>query len=164
MWYFDRLMSGYLFQPSELTLNKLLAKLSCPLLLLWGDLDPWMGASKADKIKLLYPQSSIVRLQAGHCPHDEAPELVNNALIEWISSSIELRGSWSITVWMLYKNPWLNVIYHYYEMRKIHDLLILELLSCYMRDHGIGYIYFFSKFVHFTQIFWYLVINWCVQF
>ena len=85
-------MSGYLFQPSELTLNKLLAKVSCPLLLLWGDLDPWMGASKADKIKLLYPQSSIVRLQAGHCPHDEVPELVNKALIEWISS-IELRGS-----------------------------------------------------------------------
>lgn len=81
-----RLMAGYLFQPSDLTLNRLLAKLSCPLLLLWGDLDPWMGASKVDKIKSLYPQSSVVRLQAGHCPHDEAPELVNDALINWMSS------------------------------------------------------------------------------
>ncbi|MCO5589136.1 hypothetical protein L7F22_043102 [Adiantum nelumboides] len=81
-----RLMAGYLFQSSDVTLDKLLAKLSCPLLLLWGDLDPWMGSSKVDKIKSLYSQTSVVRLQAGHCPHDEVPGLVNDALIEWISS------------------------------------------------------------------------------
>ncbi|KAI5067039.1 hypothetical protein GOP47_0017567 [Adiantum capillus-veneris] len=81
-----RLMAGYLFQPSDITLDKLLAKLSCPLLLLWGDLDPWMGSSKVEKIKSLYGPTSVVRLQAGHCPHDEAPGMVNEALIKWVSS------------------------------------------------------------------------------
>eukprot|EP00249_Psilotum_nudum_P016328 c25768_g1_i3 orf=102-1229(+) len=81
-----RLMRQIIFQPSDLTLNKLLAKLSCPLLLVWGDLDPWMGSEKADKINHLYPGASVVRLQAGHCPHDEVPDLVNDALSSWISS------------------------------------------------------------------------------
>eukprot|EP00249_Psilotum_nudum_P016327 c25768_g1_i2 orf=102-863(+) len=82
----NRLMRQIIFQPSDLTLNKLLAKLSCPLLLVWGDLDPWMGSEKADKINHLYPGASVVRLQAGHCPHDEVPDLVNDALSSWISS------------------------------------------------------------------------------
>ncbi|KAH7404391.1 hypothetical protein KP509_15G022900 [Ceratopteris richardii] len=81
-----RLMSRYLFQTSDLTLDKLLSQLSCPLLLPCGDFDPWMGASKANKMESLYAQSSILRLQAGHSPHDEVPHLVNKALVELISS------------------------------------------------------------------------------
>lgn len=30
-----------------------------PMLLLWGDLDPWMGPSECDEIKNLYPRVSI---------------------------------------------------------------------------------------------------------
>lgn len=81
-----RIITQYILQPSEITLDDLLAQLSCPLLLLWGDLDPWMGPSKLEKIKSLYPKASAVRLQAGHCPHDEAPDLVNEALTAWMAS------------------------------------------------------------------------------
>ena len=28
----------------------------------------------------------VVNLQAGHCPHDEAPEQFNGALLEWLAS------------------------------------------------------------------------------
>jgi len=27
-----------------------------------------------------------VHLQAGHCPHDEAPEQANRALLEWLAA------------------------------------------------------------------------------
>ncbi|KAJ7295472.1 hypothetical protein O6H91_06G029300 [Diphasiastrum complanatum] len=83
-----RMMTQFLSRPSDITLNKLLAELSCPLMLLWGDLDPWMGATKAEKIKQLYDKTLLVRLQAGHCPHDEAPKEANQALVDWISSLV----------------------------------------------------------------------------
>lgn len=70
---------------SQYTLDSVLSKLTCPLLLLWGDLDPWVGPTKATRIKEFYPNTSVVSLQAGHCPHDEVPELVNKALLNWLT-------------------------------------------------------------------------------
>lgn len=71
---------------TKYTLNSVLGRLSCPLLLLWGDLDPWVGPAKANRIKEFYPNTTLVNLQAGHCPHDEVPDLVNGALLNWLSS------------------------------------------------------------------------------
>ncbi|XP_026392968.1 pheophytinase, chloroplastic-like isoform X2 [Papaver somniferum] len=81
-----RLMSRFMSNQTKYPLEIILSKLSCPLLLLWGDLDPWVGPAKANQIKEFYPKSSLVNLQAGHCPHDEVPEQVNGALVEWLSS------------------------------------------------------------------------------
>lgn len=81
-----RLMTRFMLNQSKYTLDSVLSKLSCPLLLLWGDLDPWVGPAKAIRIKELYPNTSLVNLQAGHCPHDEVPELVNKALLDWLST------------------------------------------------------------------------------
>lgn len=87
-----RLMTRFMSNQTKYTLDSLLSKLSCPLLLVWGDLDPWVGPAKAKQIKEFYPKTSIVHLQAGHCPHDEVPELVNKALLDWLSS-LELEAS-----------------------------------------------------------------------
>ncbi|KAJ7944261.1 putative Alpha/beta hydrolase [Quillaja saponaria] len=81
-----RLMTGFMMTQSKYTLDSVLSKLSCPLLLLWGDLDPWVGPAKANRIKEFYPNTSLINLQAGHCPHDEVPELVNRALLDWLST------------------------------------------------------------------------------
>ncbi|KAK9285389.1 hypothetical protein L1049_024581 [Liquidambar formosana] len=81
-----RLMTRFMMNQSKYTLDSVLSKLSCPLLLLWGDLDPWVGPAKANRIKEFYPNTSLVHLQAGHCPHDEVPELVNRALVDWLST------------------------------------------------------------------------------
>ncbi|KAK9129846.1 hypothetical protein Sjap_010333 [Stephania japonica] len=81
-----RLMSRFMSNQTKYTLDSVLSKLKCPLLLLWGDLDPWVGPAKAIRIKEFYPKTSLVSLQAGHCPHDEVPEIVNSALINWLSS------------------------------------------------------------------------------
>ncbi|KAK6922700.1 Alpha/beta hydrolase fold-1 [Dillenia turbinata] len=83
-----RLMTWFMSNHNKYTLNSVLNQLSCPLLLVWGDLDPWVGPAKANRIKEFYPNTSLVNLQAGHCPHDEVPELVNTALLEWLSTSI----------------------------------------------------------------------------
>lgn len=63
----------------------LLEKLPCRALLLWGENDPWepidLGRKLAD-----YPcvDRFVTIENAGHCPQDEAPEIVNPALQEWI--------------------------------------------------------------------------------
>lgn len=83
---FCRLMTRFMLNQRKYTLNSVLSKLSCPLLLIWGDLDPWVGPAKAVRIKEFYQNTSVVNLQAGHCPHDEVPELVNKALLDWLST------------------------------------------------------------------------------
>ncbi|XP_019154727.1 PREDICTED: pheophytinase, chloroplastic isoform X2 [Ipomoea nil] len=81
-----RLMTRFMSNQRKYTLDAVLSELSCPLLLLWGDLDPWVGPAKANRIKEFYPNTLLVNLQAGHCPHDEVPELVNKALLDWLST------------------------------------------------------------------------------
>ena len=67
------------------SVNQLLDKLDnkMPLLLLWGDLDPWIGPSSAARVKKYYPKAEKVGIQAGHCPHDEKPAEVDRILLEW---------------------------------------------------------------------------------
>ena len=65
--------------------DDLLARLdnNKPLLLAWGESDPWIRPAAADKIQALYPNSRRVSIDAGHCPHDEDPEAVNEAIREF---------------------------------------------------------------------------------
>ncbi|GAB4214700.1 MAG: alpha/beta fold hydrolase [Synechococcales cyanobacterium] len=63
----------------------LLPLVSCPVLILWGERDPWepidLGRQLAD-----YPcvEDFIPLPGVGHCPQDEAPELVNPVLEQWL--------------------------------------------------------------------------------
>ncbi len=64
----------------------LLPQLRCSAIILWGDQDPWepiaLGRAYAD-----YPQVEqfIALPGVGHCPQDEAPELVNPILQDWLA-------------------------------------------------------------------------------
>ncbi len=65
----------------------LLKQLSCPLLLLWGEKDPWMNAKqRSEQFSQYYPTLTQHFLQAGHCPHDEVPHQVNPLLHDWVLS------------------------------------------------------------------------------
>lgn len=69
-------------------IDDLLPKLtaaSVPLLLLWGEQDPWIRPAAADKIQALKPDTRRVSLNAGHCPHDEVPAEVNSALEKFVN-------------------------------------------------------------------------------
>ena len=69
-------------------LDALLAQLMAPLLLIWGLHDPWINGERRRAAFLRHvPQGTTEHLlQAGHCPHDEVPEQVNAALLEWLSA------------------------------------------------------------------------------
>ncbi|MEB3358476.1 MAG: alpha/beta fold hydrolase [Synechococcales bacterium] len=68
--------------------DHLLAQLSCPLLLLWGEGDPWMDTqSRGAKFRQHYPALTDYYLQAGHCPHDEIPGQVNDLLRQWMTTT-----------------------------------------------------------------------------
>lgn len=65
----------------------LLEKLSCPLLMLWGEGDPWMKTrERGAKFRQYYPSLTEYYLSAGHCPHDEIPTQVNQLISDWVKS------------------------------------------------------------------------------
>ncbi|MEY4800299.1 MAG: hypothetical protein RLZZ213_746 [Cyanobacteriota bacterium] len=73
--------------PRGQPLDELFAQLTCPLLLLWGIRDPWINAvgRRAAFQRHAPPGTREVVLEAGHCPHDEVPDQVNAALLDWIA-------------------------------------------------------------------------------
>ncbi|HEY9662437.1 MAG TPA: alpha/beta fold hydrolase [Allocoleopsis sp.] len=63
----------------------LLSQMQCPLLMLWGEGDPWMNSrDRGAKFRQFYPQLTEHYLQAGHCPHDEVPDQVNALIRDWV--------------------------------------------------------------------------------
>ena len=72
-------------------IDELFQELRSPLLLLWGDSDPWLRNAKAkqDKFRSFAKKASLevkeVLLNAGHCPHDEVPEKVNEEMLAWLN-------------------------------------------------------------------------------
>jgi pimeloyl-ACP methyl ester carboxylesterase len=70
--------------PQGEKVDVLLQQLTCALLLLWGEADPWMNAKeRSQKYRQYYPQLTEYYLQAGHCPHDEVPSQLNPLLRDW---------------------------------------------------------------------------------
>ncbi len=73
--------------PQGEKVDVLLKQLTCPLLLLWGEADPWVKArARSPKFRQFSPQLTEYFLKAGHCPHDEVPEQVNELLSSWVLS------------------------------------------------------------------------------
>jgi pimeloyl-ACP methyl ester carboxylesterase len=72
--------------PRGQPLDELFAQLQAPLLLLWGIRDPWINAAgRRSAFQRHAPADTTeVVLEAGHCPHDEVPEQVNRAMLEWL--------------------------------------------------------------------------------
>jgi pimeloyl-ACP methyl ester carboxylesterase len=71
----------------------LLSQLSCPLLLVWGEADPWINCrDRSAKFRQYYPKLSEHFLKAGHCPHDEVPEIVNDLIKTWVLSEWEISS------------------------------------------------------------------------
>ena len=67
----------------------LFEKVDVPIQLIWGEKDPWESLKEAKSWKDNY--KSIKRLDiikgAGHCPHDEKPEITNNLIDKFIQET-----------------------------------------------------------------------------
>ncbi|NES07413.1 MAG: alpha/beta fold hydrolase [Okeania sp. SIO2F4] len=76
--------------PSGQKVDLLLGQLNCPLLMLWGEADPWIKSqTRSAQFRKYYPQLTEYFLKAGHCPHDEVPEQVNKLIQEWVFSAVK---------------------------------------------------------------------------
>jgi pimeloyl-ACP methyl ester carboxylesterase len=64
----------------------LLPILPCPAIILWGTDDPWEPIKLGRELANFPQVQKFIALEGvGHCPQDEAPELVNPILQNWIS-------------------------------------------------------------------------------
>lgn len=63
----------------------LLPLLQCPTILLWGTEDPWEPVAMGKELAKIPTVNEFIPLEGlGHCPQDEAPEIVNPILQQWI--------------------------------------------------------------------------------
>lgn len=59
-----------------------------PILLAQGILDPLNDAKgRARQLKTLRDGIQVAELQGGHCPHDEIPEEVASAVMNWMKET-----------------------------------------------------------------------------
>ena len=73
----------------------LLPRITQPLLVLWGEADPWtpIAGSKAyqaladDRVKF------VPIPHTGHCPHDERPSVVNAEILTWLNEFSDWKNN-----------------------------------------------------------------------
>ena len=87
----QKVFSSVLTAPPGPRPSALLPQIQKPLLVLWGEADPWtpiQGATiyqdMANDIEKSITFHSIP--ETGHCPHDERPEIVNKLILNWLTS------------------------------------------------------------------------------
>jgi pimeloyl-ACP methyl ester carboxylesterase len=83
----QKVFASVLTAPAGPKTSDLLEKLTKPLLVLWGDADPWTPINGA-KPYLDASQTKDVQVipipNTGHCPHDDRPEIVNALVVHWL--------------------------------------------------------------------------------
>ena len=85
----QQVFASILTAPPGPTPLELLPKLKCPLLVIWGAEDPWTPITGAKIYELARENGKDIKIVpipgAGHCPHDEVPDVVNREIVEWLS-------------------------------------------------------------------------------
>ncbi len=69
----------------------LLPQIQAPMLVIWGEADPWTpiaGSAIYQNRTRSHDVEFVSIPDAGHCPHDERPELVNQHLIDWLKRKL----------------------------------------------------------------------------
>jgi haloalkane dehalogenase len=65
----------------------ILPTLNIPMLLMWGLKDQMIPPYLARQFAALNPNLELVEIDdAGHCPHDECPDQVNEILLNWLAA------------------------------------------------------------------------------
>ncbi len=84
----QKVFASILTAPPGPSPAELLPKVERPLLVIWGADDPWTpitGAKIYEQAREDGKDIAIVPIPgAGHCPHDEVPEIVNQQIVAWL--------------------------------------------------------------------------------
>ncbi|NUN65751.1 alpha/beta fold hydrolase [Pseudanabaena biceps] len=68
------------------SLTQALERLQAPLLILWGSRDRLIPPSEGKRLVQYAPNATLLYLEnMGHCAHDEDPERVNQAILNWLT-------------------------------------------------------------------------------
>lgn len=85
----QQVFASVLTAPAGPQPGELLNRLQHPLLVLWGENDPWTPIKGAKIYQERVNNHSNTEFypipNAGHCPHDEKPEQVNHLILNWLS-------------------------------------------------------------------------------
>lgn len=71
--------------------SELLDSVRCPVLVLWGEDDPWTPVKGAEIYRQWgerHPVEFHSIPETGHCPHDERPEVVNPLVLDWLNRHV----------------------------------------------------------------------------
>lgn len=83
----QKVFAAILRGPAGSPPEELLPLVDRPLLVAWGEKDPW---TPVDRGRLYEKYSDLVKFvpisNAGHCPHDERPEVVNPLVLDWLAT------------------------------------------------------------------------------
>lgn len=84
----QRVFASVITAPPGDSPETLLPQRQHPLLVLWGDKDPWTPIKGSQIYQDLAADHQGVEFHsipgAGHCPHDENPDAVNERIIDWL--------------------------------------------------------------------------------
>lgn len=85
----EKVFASVFRTPQGEKVDVLLEQLTRPLLMLWGEGDPWINArERGAKFRSYHPQLTEYYLNAGHCPHDEIPDRVNQLMRDWVLAAV----------------------------------------------------------------------------
>ncbi|MEL6401139.1 MAG: alpha/beta fold hydrolase [Cyanobacteria bacterium J06607_6] len=89
----QKVFASILSAPAGPRPSELLPQIKQPLLVLWGENDPWTpiaGASIYEELSQTADIDPPVTFHSipdtGHCPHDERPEIVNAFIKDWLQT------------------------------------------------------------------------------
>lgn len=75
-------------EPGEFSVRELkeaFAQIKIPMLIIWGEKDPYLPIELADHQKEIFPDATLLKIpDAGHWPFIDAPEQVNKVLIPFL--------------------------------------------------------------------------------
>ncbi len=84
---FVKIMQGMTSSNFSPNIRQLLPGMEIPMLLIWGTEDRMIPPHTAKILLKLNPRLELVDLEAaGHCAHDEAPDVVNQVMRDWLES------------------------------------------------------------------------------
>jgi pimeloyl-ACP methyl ester carboxylesterase len=85
----QQVFASILTAPPGPTPEELLLKVQWPLLVMWGADDPWAPITGAKIYEEASENGKDIKIvpipNAGHCPHDEVPDVVNAQIIDWLA-------------------------------------------------------------------------------
>ncbi len=85
----QQVFASILTAPPGPTPAELLPKVRHPLLVIWGADDPWTPITGAKIFQQASESGQDIEIvpipNAGHCPHDEVPDVVNRLILDWLA-------------------------------------------------------------------------------